>query len=174
MTRTHVAGGNLVAVLCNPPLTSGARTLARLDLAKEVLGYESLSVANIFGIATRSSGEITAVGASAHGWEDARIELEEALAHASAALLAYGKTEPSGAARLHHRSQVSWVIDHLVTHGTPTWLLGEYPYHPSRWQRWRYRHAPDATMREALTEGLQLARAPARQTDASVAASARK
>ena len=67
--------GVLVAVLANPPLTTGTRTIRRVELAAELLGFSRAAVANLFALPSRATGEITEFGAGPEGWMSARSQL---------------------------------------------------------------------------------------------------
>lgn len=133
---------HLVCVLANPPVTSGARTMARIDLARATMGFESAGVVNLFSLPSRSTKEISVLGATREGWQEARLMLGRELDRASAVLLAYGSAEPTGRARGHHRDQVDWLRQQIARRSLPAYQLGDAPHHPSRWQRWTYRTHP--------------------------------
>ena len=80
--------GHLLVVLSNPPTTSGARTLQRVQLAKETLGYSTVSIANVFSVSTYRTSGITIAGVEPVGWIAARSELTAALNTADAVILA--------------------------------------------------------------------------------------
>lgn len=140
----------LVAVLANPPLTDGKRTLGRVALAAELLGFAEVKVVNLFSLPSQATGAIGELGTTAAGWLAARPSLETALAEADGVLLAYGATSPSGPARAHFREQVEWLRTHLDQLALPGWQVGDGPRHPSRWQRWTHREHPDIPFAEAV------------------------
>ena len=144
----------LVAVLTNPPLTDGKRTMSRVALAAELLGYSEIAIANMFALPSLSTGAIDDLGATVDGWIAARGSLEANLAVAHGVLLAYGATSPSGTARVHFRDQVGWLYDRVEELSLPTWFVGDGPRHPSRWQRWTHRVHPDVPFEEALRRSL--------------------
>nr|NLI49740.1 DUF1643 domain-containing protein [Propionibacterium sp.] len=144
----------LVAVLSNPPLTDGHRTLRRVDLAAELLGFTHRRVANLFALPSHATGAIADLGQENTGWDQARADLTDHLAAADAVLLAYGCTAPAGEARHHFRRQVDWLLDHSVAATVPTWCVGDGPRHPSRWQRWTSRTHPDLAFPDALRQSL--------------------
>jgi len=150
--------GHLLTILSNPPLTSGARTLARVELARHVLGYETVSVANIFAVETHRSGGISEIGAGSDGWEAAQRLLAPAINSADAVLFAYGRKEPSGPARFHFRAQLVWVRNLVESRALPIWDVDGQPRHPSRWQRHTYSKYPLLQFQEALP--LVLTRVP--------------
>lgn len=151
-----MGGGHLVVIGSNPPTTSGVRTLNRSDLARSILGFRSVEVANLFGLATYRTGAITAVGVGHEDWQVARLELGRRIVRADGVLLAYGVAKPSGAARAHHDAQVQWLDAELARRRLPVWWVGGAPRHPSRWQRYTYRQYPGVSFLEALPQALSL------------------
>ena len=150
--------GHLVAVLCNPPLTSsGMRTSARVELARQLLEYRTVESVNLFSTPTRSSGDIANIGTDADTWMVGRPAIDVALRKATGVLLAYGVSEPTGAARNHWRSQIAWLEVRLERSAAVVWQLGPQPHHPSRWQRWTHRNYPDLSFRDSVARGLQRA-----------------
>lgn len=144
--RSHT----LLAVLANPPLEAGLRTLQRVDLAASLLGFRSFGVANLFALPTRATGAITQLGATESGWLAARPVIEAAVRTADGVLLAYGTGSPSGSARFYFSAQVDWLHDRLQESGAPVWQVGDGTRHPSRWQRWTCRAHPGVPFTEAL------------------------
>ncbi len=144
----------LVAVLTNPPLTAGLRTINRVTMAANLLGFDRVVVGNLFALPSHATGAITELGVSPHGWATAKSHLADHLASSDGVLLAFGVTAPSGPARDHFRSQVRWLIERTVSLGLPTWQVGDGPRHPSRWQRWTSRTHPDVGFPEALRTSL--------------------
>ncbi len=144
----------LLAVLSNPPLTDGRRTLQRVEQAADVLGFDHVVVGNLFALPSHATGDITALGVSPEGWTIARTHLADHLAACDGALVAFGVSAPAGDAREHFRNQVRWLLERTVAVGLPTWQVGDGPRHPSRWQRWTSRTHPDLHFREALQQSL--------------------
>ena len=144
----------LLAILANPALTKGTRTLRRVDLAASLLGFSQVNIANLFALPSHSTGEIAVLGAEEHGWLTARKLLEPKLASTQGILLAYGSTAPTGIARLHFRQQIEWLHSLIAEHQVPSWHVGDGPRHPSRWQRWTHRAHPGVPFAEALRESL--------------------
>lgn len=141
----------LLVIGANPPSdTSGARTLARVELARKLLEFDEAVVANLFARPSYRSGGITALGAEPDGWLEARVELERAFSVASGALLAFGVQMPGGAARVHYKAQLKWVEDQIRARNLPVWWFGGAARHPSRWQRYTHRAYPDLAFSEAL------------------------
>lgn len=136
----------------NPPsTTSGGRTLARVEQARVLLGFDSALVANLFALPSYRSGGVSALGTEPIGWLQARIGMVEALSGADAVLLAFGTQTPTGPARTQFRGQVTWLDRELESSpGLPIWWVGGAPRHPSRWQRYTSRTHPDLPFREAL------------------------
>jgi hypothetical protein len=142
--------GTLVAILANPPLTDGKRTLRRVDLAAELLGFHDVAVANLFSVPSHATGAIAELGTTEEGWLAARSSLDASLGMAKGVLLAYGAASPTGEAGLQFRRQVSWLLSRISAMALPTWHVGDGPRHPSRWQRWTYRAHPEVPFTEAL------------------------
>jgi hypothetical protein len=149
-------GSILLAILANPPLTSGSRTSARVDLAAGLLGFSDSRIVNIFARSTRSTRDMSAVGVTSENWMVARSPLVGGLARADAVLLAYGMELPHGPARRHFLSQVDWLDQAIKESGKETWWVGGAPRHPSRWQRYTYRTHPRLLFPEALKASLTL------------------
>lgn len=151
------ARGTLLVVGSNPPSqTSGQRTLARMQQAVDILGFERAVVANLFAFPTYRSGGIADIGRTPDGWLDARPTLVSGLDGCEAVLLAYGTQEPSGEARAHHREQVRWLDGQIEYRALPTWWVGGAPRHPSRWQRYTWREFSGLRFEEALVQALAL------------------
>lgn len=147
--------GTLLVVGSNPPSqTSGQRTLARVQQAATILGFERAVVANLFALPTYRSGGISDLGQEPDGWLAARAALEGALGNCSGVLLAYGVVAPTGPAREHHRAQARWLNAEIEERMLPTWWVGGAPRHPSRWQRYTWREFPSEDFREALKRAL--------------------
>lgn len=149
-----VASQTLVAVLANPPLTSGVRTLGRVRLAAELLGFTDVEVANLFSLPSHATRDIDVLGAAEDGWIKARPTLDGELTRAGGVLLAYGADTPSGPARFHFRNQVAWVLARVDDLALPIWQVGDGPRHPSRWQRWTHRAHPNVPFPDALRSSL--------------------
>lgn len=144
----------LVSVLANPPLTSGVRTMSRVELAGRLLGFGQVRVVNLFALPSRETGEIATLGRSETGWLEARRDLRAGLAGADGVLLAYGASAPTGAARGHFMAQLDWLESQEALRNLPKWWVGDGPRHPSRWQRWTSRAFPDAEFNDALAKSL--------------------
>jgi hypothetical protein len=146
--------GVLLAICSNPPLsTSGERTLARLEQARALLGFQNVRLVNLFALPTYRSDEVEALGRAPDGWHLARAGIAEALDRADAVLLAYGVSAPAGPAREHHRDQTAWLDSEVTRRQLPSYWVGGAPRHPSRWQRYTFRSHPDL----AYADGLRLA-----------------
>lgn len=144
--------GELLAILANPPLTQGTRTLRRVELAADLLGFSQFSVANLFALPSYASGEIAVLGAEEDGWLTARELLESGLQTTHGVLLAYGARAPVGIARLHFGRQVEWLHGLIAERQLPSWHVGDGPRHPSRWQRWTHHMHPGVPFVEALRQ----------------------
>lgn len=151
----------LLAIGSNPPSqTSGARTLARLDLARHILGFDSVRIVNLFALPSYRSGGLSELGDTPEGWLTARDDMAESLGQAEAVLLAYGVQIPSGPARHHFRDQVAWLEGQIGEQNLPTWWVGSAPRHPTRWQRHTWREFSNMEFEEALKKSLVLRGAP--------------
>jgi len=123
--------GPLLVIGSNPPATtSGARTLNRVELARQLLGYQEVRLGNLFALASYRSGGVSDLGAAPEGWLAARRELAEGLGRAAGVLLAYGTQPPTGPARDHFREQVRWLHETVESTGLPCWWVGGAPRHP--------------------------------------------
>lgn len=140
----------------NPPTTSGRRTLARAEQARQVLGFNRYEIVNLFSLPTYRTSGVSAAGTSPSGWLDARPSLAHALDGASAVLMAYGISKPSGEAAKHHVAQVEWLDSEIVERGLPVWWVGGAPRHPSRWHRYTHRVHPETAFVTALTAALTM------------------
>lgn len=146
--------GVLLAICSNPPLTtSGERTLARLEQARVLLGFQDVGLVNLFALPTYRTGEVETLGQEPDGWHLARHGIEETLNRADAVLLAYGVSAPAGPAGEHHRNQVAWLDSEVARRQLPAYWVGGAPRHPSRWQRYTFRNYTDL----AYADGLRLA-----------------
>jgi len=148
--------GTAVFVLAAPPLTSGARTLGRLALAQSILGFEDFVAVNLFPLATSDVLHIARIGGDEHDWLSGREFILAGIESAADVVLAYGVSEPGGAAKLHHRHQVQWLDTQLERLRPRVWSVGHAPRHPSRWQRYTHAAFPSLPFREALARSLQL------------------
>lgn len=140
----------LLCILANPPINTGARTLRRVELARELLDCTSVSVENLFSLATADVTNIAELGADEVGWATARQPLATELSASDVVLLAYGVSEPTGAARQHHRHQIRWLASKLARSNACIYCVGDGPRHPSRWQRWTARAFPGEDFATAL------------------------
>lgn len=150
----HPAKKTLLAVLSNPPVTDGKRTLARLQTVSGLLGFEGIEVANLFALPSYQTGEISQLGVAEDGWFAAREAIGQGLARCDGVLLAYGVGLPVGEARARFRDQVAWLTEQLGGRRLPVWQVGDGARHPSRWQRWTCRAYPDLAFPDALRRSL--------------------
>lgn len=143
--------GNLVAVLHSLPIGTGARTLARVEIARKVLGFDSLSIANLYPAPIASSGRTTD---DASVWSAGRRDVARELARVDSmdVLLGYGVSMPTGPSRAMYRAQLEWLEGHIASSRARVWTFGGQPNHPSRWQRITHRHRPGATVEELARE----------------------
>lgn len=120
---------------------------------------------NLFAVPSGAVTDISTLGATPAGWAQARQQMEPAFSVCDGVLLAYGISEPTGAARKYHREQVEWVAERLVASGCQAFQVGDGPRHPSRWQRWTSRHHRElefSAALEASLEAVSFGRAPTR------------
>lgn len=142
-------------VLASPSLTSGARTLSRVEKARQILGFDSFEAVSLFPTATQSVLEIGEMGALEGSWLPARAEIRSKLERSDAVVLAYEVSEPSSHARSHQRHQVDWLRHEIAAAGTPIGTIGGRPQHPSRWQRHTSGEYPGMHFGRALEYSLQ-------------------
>lgn len=145
--------GSLLVVLATPPLTSGARTLRRVELATNQLGYSIARIANLVSIETQDVNELSRLEISPRSWLVSRATIEEHLASRPAVLLAYGCSLPVGPARLAYKAQLAWLAGALRAAGVDEVItVGGRPRHPSRWQRHTSRALPALDFESALRD----------------------
>lgn len=140
-----------MAVCSSPPKTSGIRTLKRVEMARKILRYEHVRVANMFPLATQSSGDLKILGVHQSPWMISREEIQSGISLADGILLAYGTSAPTGPARHHWREQISWLFNRLDPLSVPIWSVSEEPRHPSRWHRHTFREHPGMPFENALS-----------------------
>lgn len=150
-----MASRGLTAVLFNPPLTTGARTVARVALAAKLLGHREAVIVNLFPLATKSVLEVNIIGKDFDLWLSARSEIAERIADGGDTLLAYGCQEPIGDVRGHFRAQIAWLHQQVRASGNRVWSVSDQPRHPSRWQRHTARSYPDLPFSAALELSLR-------------------
>lgn len=143
------------AVLFNPPLSTGTRTLARVALAAKLLGHQEVGVVNLFPVATKSVLDVNVIGKDLDLWISARLHIAQQLAAHGDVLLAYGCQEPVGEVRGYFRTQIAWLRKELDNAGSRTWSVSDQPRHPSRWQRHTARNYPGVPFTTALGLALQ-------------------
>lgn len=148
----------LVAILLNPPLTSGAASLRHVEAARQALACESVVVGNLFSTPTRSVEDINAVGKSADGWNQAREQLFNAICDADLLLGAWGVSGLTGGAARMRKSQVAWLVRTAMDQGMEKlWTVGGTPRHPSRWHQYvseKYQRAVGNSLDERLSSVL--------------------
>lgn len=150
------SSGTLLIIGSNPPTTGGQRTLARAEQARKVLDFACYEIANLFSLPTYRTTGVSTSGISPIGWLDARPSLVQALDRASAVVLAYGVSKPSGEAAKHHEAQVKWLDGEITERALPVWWVGGAPRHPSRWHRYTHRAHPEAAFLTALPAALTM------------------
>ena len=144
-----------VFVLAAPPLTSGARTVNRVRLAQSILGFQDVETVNLFPEPTLDVLHISKIGCDEELWLSGRASILAGLESATDVVLAYGVSEPTGAARAHHRHQVGWLGAEIARLQPRVWTVGDATRHPSRWQRYTNIAFPSLPFREALSQSLR-------------------
>lgn len=146
--------GHLAVILASPPLTtSGAHTLSRVTALFKQSGADSLSISNLL---IRPTSSVLEMGeCSSADWIASRRALDDALADATWALMAYGATIPSGSGSSLFRNQTDWLRSKVSVRGIPALTVGAAPRHPSRWQRLTSRDWPGLTVSEGALRSLQ-------------------
>lgn len=147
--------GVLVAVLSNPPLTTGQRTRARVEVAREALGFDFVSITNLVGVPTATTPQLATAAAHPAPWLCARLILAQHLDGASGVLFAFGVRPPPGPTRRLVLDQVAWLEDAARARDLAIWSVSSSPRHPSRWQRWTSRQHPGVPFAAALQQELQ-------------------
>jgi hypothetical protein len=127
----------LGALLLNPPVVGGTRTVRNLHVAAELLACDDLEIANLFSIPTRDVTAINRLGASWEGWEDAQSALHQLIIRSDHLLAGWGVSGLSGPVARHKQAQVDFVRETAERAGKERiWtLLGE-ARHPSRWHQY--------------------------------------
>jgi hypothetical protein len=149
----------LLAVLLNPPLTTGAASLRHVEAARKALDCQSVVVANLFATPTRSVEDINVVGAGEGGWTQAREQLQLAISSSDLLLGAWGISGLTGEAARMRKSQVSWLMNAASNEGLDhLWTVGGTPRHPSRWHQYvsdKYQRAVGDTLDQRLSSVLR-------------------
>ncbi|GAA4056832.1 hypothetical protein GCM10023065_01970 [Microbacterium laevaniformans] len=134
---THFAREQLVAILANPRFEPSGRSEKRVALARDVLGFKSARIANLFAWPSASSRDIALLGKVPEGWQDARRELTEAVYEADAVLVGFGLIPSSRESGPQLRAQLRWLHEELRRSGhVAVWQVGDRPRHPSRWHQY--------------------------------------
>lgn len=142
---------DLLVVLATPPLTSGVRTLRRVELATSQLGHATVHITNLVSIRTRDVNELSRLEISPKHWQESRAAIARWLTLRPTVLLAYGCSLPVGPTRMAYKMQLAWLgqalhtaeIDEVIT-------VGGRPLHPSRWHRYTSRVHPTLDFEAAL------------------------
>ena len=150
-------GPHLCVIAMNPPLGEGRRTLNQVELARQVLGCTTVSIANMFAHPTKSFDEVNTVGRDVSGWADARPSLERSLREADLLVAAWGLGGFTGQARDHFCDQREWFLAAAAIQHSQIWSLRGEPRHPSRWHRFvadKYERTSGGTPEERLRQVL--------------------
>ena len=144
----------LGALLLNPPLLGGARTVGQLHVVAELLKCDNVEIANLFAIGTRDITAINEVGQTITGWAAARSRLCEVIAASDQLLAGWGVSGLAGAAAQNQRAQLDYVRNCAEDIGKDyIWTLNGEPRHPSRWHQYvsdRHGRAVGATSGERI------------------------
>ena len=143
-------GKVLLAILATPPETSGERTLKRLELACQILGFDSVRVVNVLDVVTFRTGGMSTAGKDEMPWLKSRAAISAGLAECDGVVLGYGVSEPTGTARRYYRTQIDWLWGELRASESLIWSVEMPPRHPSRWHRLTYKLEPDTLFPDAL------------------------
>ncbi|WP_314645677.1 hypothetical protein [uncultured Microbacterium sp.] len=144
--------GHLVAILHSLPVGTGARTLSRIEIAREALGCTSASVANLYAAPLPNSNLLNLSGMEA-AWQAGRDEIARELYRADTTdvLLGYGVQLPTGDQRVVFQAQLRWLTEQLGERQHRVWTFGGRPTHPSRWHRVARREAAESTVADSAT-----------------------
>lgn len=144
------SAGVLLAILATPPETSGERTLKRLELARQLLGFREVRVVNVLNVATFRTNGMSTVGKEPEPWLQSRLAIFNGIAECDGVVLGYGVSEPSGTARGHYRNQMEWLWGQLDVLAAPIWSVELPPRHPSRWHRLTSKTSPGSDFQTML------------------------
>lgn len=149
---------HLIAILLNPPLTTGAASLRHVDAARQALICNSVTVVNLFSIPTRSVEDINALGKGEGGWHQARGPILSALRSADVLLGGWGISGLNGDAARMRKCQVAWFAKAAMDEGLDKiWTVGGAPRHPSRWHQYvsdKYQRASGNSLDQRLSSVL--------------------
>jgi len=127
---------SLGAILLNPPNGSGDATRRHLAAATRILGHDAFEIANLFPLATLSSGEVNELGSDWQTWVPAQAALRKTVGSSDEILLAWGIGEFNGATRQNFRRQKAWLLEELrCANVERIWLVDNETRHPSRWHQ---------------------------------------
>lgn len=148
----------LVAILHSAPLGDGTRTLRRVETARNFLGCDSTTIANLYPAALPNTNAFPVLGDEPI-WEQGRTGIVDALDldDTAAVLLGYGVSPPTGRQRRSYLQQVEWVEEELAARDIPVWTFGGRPAHPSRWHRIVHRESPGETVESKIAHHLRRA-----------------
>lgn len=127
----------LGAILLNPPLTRGTRTVNSLCIAADILECDTVEVANLFSVPTRDVTVINSIGRSTAGWEAARTQLLQVVSESDHLLAGWGVSGLSGLASTRRLMQIEYVYSCARKTGkNAIWTLNGEARHPSRWHQY--------------------------------------
>lgn len=141
----------LIAILHSRPRGQGRRTIARVELAAQILQTTQCQIANLLPVALDDVNQVPA------------DDLEEVITLGkteicraldgnpnSKILLAHGVQLPAGPGRRLYREHLQWLHQEISSRQIRPWTLGGRPAHPSRWQRTTARVFPHLPFAEAV------------------------
>lgn len=134
-------------------MTSGTRTLNRVELARRLIGCSALQIVNLYHAPRRDVNELGDPEdlPVVQDWK-LRLQREMAKVPGGDVLLAYGVQEPLKSRRDAHLEKLILIESLLRNYRREPWMVGGRPHHPSRWQRVTYRHSPKEPFVSALAQ----------------------
>ena len=146
----------LGALLLNPPLMGGGRTLNHLRVAADLLECDHIEIANLFSIATRDVVEMNQISKLVVGWEKARPRLSEVIGGADQLLAGWGVSGITGESARHRNRQLAYIREVALAAGHDRyWTLNGETRHPSRWHQYvsnRHGRVSGASFRDKLAQ----------------------
>jgi hypothetical protein len=134
-------------------------------MAQQILGCDSLTVANLVSVPTQNLRELGMIAGDGQVWHESRPQLEEALNGADDVLLAWGLGGIPGSANRHFLDQTAWVRDVLSAKpAVRVWSIQGETRHPSRWHQYvseRHGRTAGGDFMDRLTEVLTRVADPA-------------
>lgn len=126
----------LGAILLNPPIGAGARTINHLDHARKALGCNRMEIANLVNVQTLGIRDLSTAASQFDVWESSRIAVRSLLIKSDEVLFGWGISPLNGPAGIHLRTQSAWVTQEALNLHLRPWALGGEVRHPSRWHQY--------------------------------------